>query len=60
MVDIPDGKDEDELWKIFSIIVDEVQPGDEILFDITHGFRSLPFIAFLTVAYLKEVKGAKN
>jgi len=59
IVDIPDGKSEDELWKIFSLLVDEVKPRDEILFDITHGFRSLPFIAFLTVAYLKEVKNAK-
>lgn len=59
IVHIPDGNGEEELWKIFSLLVDEVQEGDEILFDITHGFRSLPFIAFLSVAYLKEVKGAK-
>jgi CRISPR-associated Csx2 family protein len=36
-----------------------VQEGDEIVFDITHGFRSLPMIAMLTIAYLKQVKGVK-
>lgn len=55
-VDIPDGRSEDELWKIFNRICDAVQEKDEIAFDITHGFRSLPMIAMLTIAYLKQVK----
>lgn len=58
-VDIPDGKSEQELWEIFRIVCNEVRPEDEILFDITHGFRSLPFVSFLTMAYLKETKGVR-
>jgi CRISPR-associated DxTHG motif protein len=58
-VDIPDGKSEEELWEIFEAISEVVQEGDEIAFDITHGFRSLPMIALLTIAYLKQVKGVK-
>jgi CRISPR-associated DxTHG motif protein len=58
-VDIPDGKSEEELWEIFAAISKDVQEGDEIVFDITHGFRSLPMIALLTIAYLKQVKGVK-
>jgi CRISPR-associated DxTHG motif protein len=58
-VDIPDGKSEAELWEIFEAISEVVQEGDEIAFDITHGFRSLPMIAMLTIAYLKQVKGVK-
>jgi CRISPR-associated DxTHG motif protein len=58
-VDIPDGKSEAELWEIFEAISEVVQEGDEIAFDITHGFRSLPMIALLTIAYLKQVKGVK-
>jgi CRISPR-associated DxTHG motif protein len=58
-VDIPDGKSEEELWEIFAAISKAVQEGDEIVFDITHGFRSLPMIALLTIAYLKQVKGVK-
>lgn len=58
-IDIPDGKSEAELWQIFAAISDAVHEGDEIAFDITHGFRSLPMIALLTIAYLKQVKGVK-
>ena len=58
-IKIPDGKSEEELWEIFEAISKAVQEGDEIVFDITHGFRSLPMIAMLTIAYLKQVKGVK-
>ena len=58
-INIPDGKSEAELWEIFAAISKAVQEGDEIAFDITHGFRSLPMIAMLTIAYLKQVKGVK-
>ena len=58
-VDIPDGKSEAELWRIFEKISDAVCEGDQIAFDITHSFRSLPVIALLTIAYLKQVKGVK-
>lgn len=58
-IDIPDGKSEAELWQIFAAISNAVHEGDEIAFDITHGFRSLPMIALLTIAYLKQVKGVK-
>ncbi|BCW96064.1 MAG: TIGR02221 family CRISPR-associated protein [Fimbriimonadales bacterium] len=58
-VDIPDGRSEAELWDIFDAICEVVQEGDEIAFDITHGFRSLPMIAMLTIAYLKQVKGVQ-
>jgi CRISPR-associated DxTHG motif protein len=58
-VDIPDGKSEAELWRIFAAISDAVCEGDQIAFDITHGFRSLPVIALLTIAYLKQIKQVK-
>lgn len=55
-VDIPDGKCEEEIWEIFSIVTKSVSEKDTILFDITHGFRSLPFISLLSIAYLKEIR----
>ncbi|HWQ65386.1 MAG TPA: TIGR02221 family CRISPR-associated protein, partial [Methanospirillum sp.] len=57
-VSVPEGRSEAELWQIFTIVADEVKEGDTIIFDITHGLRSLPFIALLSAAYLQEVKGA--
>jgi len=57
--EIPWGKSSDELWKIFHQVVQAVKPGEEILFDITHGFRSVPMIALLAAAYLQLTKGIK-
>lgn len=58
-VRIPSGRTEEELWDIFSIVAGKVDPDDDIVFDITHGFRSLPFIAFLSSAYIREVRRAR-
>lgn len=55
-VDIPDGRTEAELWQIFQAVADAVTPGDRLIFDITHGFRSLPFLSFLAAAYLRAMK----
>ncbi len=55
IIDIPVGKSEAEIWQIFSLVTGAVHPDDEIVFDITHGFRSLPFIALLSIAYLREI-----
>lgn len=55
-VDISDGRNEEELWQIFQAVVDHVEDGEQVLFDITHGFRSLPFLSFLAAAYLRVVK----
>jgi len=58
-VEIPWGKTPDELWTIFDRVVESVDEGEEVLFDITHGFRSLPFVVFLAVAYLRVVKAVR-
>ena len=53
---IPNGNSEAELWEIFQICADAVDEEDEIIFDITHAFRSLPFLIFIVAAYLRQVK----
>ncbi len=53
-VDIPIGRDADELWMLFEELTRAVAPGDTVIFDITHGLRSIPFLIFLAAAYLKE------
>lgn len=53
---IPNGNSEAELWEIFQICADAVDEGDEIIFDITHAFRSLPLLIFIVAAYLRQVK----
>lgn len=55
-VPIEEGSDESELWDIFGTVVDNIHDNDTVLFDITHGFRSLPFLTFLALAYVSNVK----
>ena len=55
-VTIPEGESENQLWRIFNTVVNEIQDEDRVLFDITHGFRSLPFLTFLALAYVRNVR----
>ncbi|MEM4555093.1 MAG: TIGR02221 family CRISPR-associated protein [Candidatus Anstonellaceae archaeon] len=57
-VSIPEGKKEDEVWRIFEECSKIVEDGDELLFDITHAFRSIPFIVFAVAIYLRRTKNA--
>lgn len=52
-VDLPVGKSEEELWEAFSAVAKALSPGDRVLFDVTHGFRSLPMLTLLAAAYLR-------
>ena len=55
-LDIPTGQDTAEMWQTFEIISKEIHEGEFVIFDITHGLRSLPFLVFLFAAYLKSAK----
>ena len=55
-VQIPRGQTEDELWEIFDTITRNVGESGDIIFDITHAFRSLPTLVLLAAAYLKEAR----
>lgn len=55
-VQIPIGETTDEMWQIFTKLTDSVDNGDTVIFDITHGLRSLPFLVFLAAAFLKSAK----
>jgi len=56
-VKISSGESEQELWQIFDGIFEQIEPQDEIIFDITHSFRSIPIIAIIILNYAKFVKG---
>lgn len=49
-VHIPDGKNESEVWDIFTKIYDIMEDGDNIYFDVTHAFRYLPMLV-IAVGY---------
>lgn len=58
-VPIPTGRDDAEMWGIFDRVIEHIQEGEEVTFDITHGLRSIPFLAFLFAAYLKSAKNVR-
>lgn len=58
-VSIPKGETTTEMWKIFECIEEQIETGETVIFDITHGLRSLPFLTFLFAAYLKTAKDVK-
>lgn len=55
-VDIPDGKEERDLWKIFETIVESVGEGDDLYIDITQGFRHLPMLLLMACSYLRTAR----
>lgn len=55
-VDIRTGRTSEGLWDIFNAVVQIVNEGDTVIFDITHGLRSIPFLTFLVAAYLRSAK----
>lgn len=57
--EIPRGRSEGEIWDIFGIVFNQISEGDEIIFDITHGFRSLPMLAMIVLNYAKVLKNIK-
>ena len=59
LVVIPNGETEDELWEIFRALENSIGEGEEIVFDITHGFRSLLLVGFLSAAFLRTTGKAE-
>lgn len=55
-VPICEGKNEEEIWSIFSEIYSKLREGDELYFDITHGFRYLPMLVLVLANYSKFLK----
>lgn len=53
---INNGYTNQEIWKIFEVIFNELKPDDEVIFDITHGFRSLPMLGMVLMNYSKILK----
>lgn len=56
---LPDGNNEDEIFEIFDRVFAELRPGDELHFDVTHGFRYLPMLVLVLANYSKFLKNIK-
>ena len=58
-VKLPDMKTEDEIWEVFDTIYSCIDEQDELVFDITHSFRSIPMLAVTVINYAKVLKKCK-
>ena len=55
-VDIEVPTSENAFWTIFEEVLDNIDEGDHVWFDITHGFRALPVAAVLALTFARNVK----
>lgn len=55
-ISIPDGKNEEEMWLIFTKLFDELKDGDELYIDLTHSYRYLPMLILVFGNYAKFLK----
>jgi CRISPR-associated Csx2 family protein len=55
-IDIPMGNSEEEVWEIFHQVYSTLRENEEIVMDITHGFRSLPVLLMALIGYSRLLK----
>jgi len=53
---IPEGRNPEELWQILHDILGKVPPSSILTLDITHGFRTYPFLYFSAAVFLKALR----
>jgi CRISPR-associated Csx2 family protein len=58
-VDIANAMTEEQIWQVFGQIYDSIGENEEIIFDITHSFRSIPMLAITIISYAKIMKNCK-
>lgn len=55
-VDIPDGLNTEEMWKVFETMYNKLEDGDRLYIDLTHGFRYLPMMILVLCQYASFMK----
>lgn len=58
-IDIEAGFSEEEIWDIFNTVYSKLQPSDQIYFDVTHAFRSIPLFSIVLFNYSKLMIGTQ-
>lgn|GEM_PF-3235307 len=57
-VRIPPTRTEQDQWVLFDVIASSIREGDEVILDITNGFRSIPLVALLAVTFIRVARKA--
>jgi len=56
IVDIKDGKSKEEIAELFDKIYKNINDNEDIVFDVTHSFRSIPILVITVLNYAKALK----
>jgi CRISPR-associated Csx2 family protein len=56
---ISDGFSKEEIWDIFNTVYNKLEPGDEIDFDVTHAFRSIPLFSTVLFNFAQFLKNTR-
>lgn len=54
---IPEGFSVEEVWSIFDIVYSKLENDDQVYFDVTHAFRSIPLFSTILFQYASFMKG---
>ncbi len=54
--DVPVGFKNDEIWSLFMLIYDHLNENEDVWFDVTHAFRSLPIMVTTILHYAAVLK----
>ena len=55
-VDIEEGLNSEDQWKNFNTMFEQIEQGEQVTVDITHGFRTIPMQMFAILNYAKTLK----
>lgn len=53
---VPTGITESDVWDVFDTIYEQLEENDEVYFDITHSFRSIPMLCMVLLNYARYLK----
>lgn len=53
---IPNGYTEAEIWEVFQKVFEQLGEGDQVVFDVTFGFRSLPMLVIVLLNYARTLR----
>jgi len=56
---IPHGNTEEEIWAVFQTVFQHIEEGDQLFFDITYGFRSLPMLGMVLLDYARTLRNVQ-
>lgn len=56
---VPNGVTTAELWQSLQVILESVPAGCRLTIDLTHGYRSLPFLILMAALYLRPLRNVQ-